>query len=630
MTQRWGCDWRRVAGACALLLACLSWSGRAGAEPTIHARLDRFARSYVLHTDLTYTETVQVDCTLLDARGIAERERSAFSFYPASQSLQVVEAWVEEPDGTRIDVPASGRFTRPSAAAQNAPGFTGAMTTTLLFPQLREGSRTHVVWRLTQRKPPVSGFNIWAEPPLGTPVGLGEIKIAAPAALGLHWAARGGFAVSDRSEAGQRVITATIRDTHAAEAEPEMVSASDFQPLFLLTSLSRLQDIGALYWRQSHAKAVVTPEISALAARLAGGRTDEAAARAIYDWVTKNIRYVAVYLDPDDGWVPHSAPDVLARGYGDCKDHVVLMQALLGSLGIRSEAALVDWGDEMKPAPLWVPQFNHAILYLPQYDRYLNPTNPYARYGTLDLHLAGKLTVLATQDGAVGHTPPDTPAGNVYRMDSQTVLEPDGTIDGSARFVLSANLESLMRSAVASAESATQLPDRLLAGTPEGGFGRFSSSNPRDLSQPFSLVATWRSPHAVSFADQQAFMTAPVGPDPDPLSRLRRFLSRGIRHHAMIVGAGDYTWTDTVRLPPSVAVTMLPRDVTLRNGAGSYQANYARSDSGLRITRHLVIARDVYAARDYPELETLLYAALRDARATMVLSRPEAVAWSPP
>ena len=127
----------------------------------------------------------------------------------------------------------------------------------------------------------------------------------------------------------------------------------------------------------------MTPAISALAAQVAGGRTGEDAARAVYDWVTANIRYIAVYLDPNDGWVPHQAQTVLDHGYGDCKDHVVLMQAMLGSLGIRAEAAMIDWGDRTTEAPLWVPQFNHAIVYLPAFQRYLNPTDPYARYGTL-------------------------------------------------------------------------------------------------------------------------------------------------------------------------------------------------------------------------------------------------------
>ncbi len=620
-----------VAMLLAVMLLLQPWlAGPAAAQATIHARIDRFTRSYDLHADLTFVETIDVDYTLLDDRGLAERERSTFSFYPASQSLQVVEAWVQQPDGTRIEVPASSRFTRPSAAAQNAPGFTGAMTTTLLYPQLREGSRTHVRWRLTQKTPPLLGFDVWAEPPLDTPVGVGQINIVAPASLPLHWAARGGFEVIDQTDGGQRLISASIRDTHAAEPEREMVATADFQPLFLVTSLSKLQDIGAIYWRQSHDKAVVTPEISALAARLAGGRTGEDAARAVYDWVTANIRYVAVYLDPNDGWVPHQAQTVLDHGYGDCKDHVVLMQALLGSLGIRAEAAMVDWGDRTTEAPLWVPQFNHAIVYLPEFNRYLNPTNPYARYGSLDVHLAGKLAVLATRHGAIGHTPAGTPADNVYQADSHVTVDEDGTIDGATKFVLSANLESMVRGAVASADSPQELPDRLLAATPEGGFGTFSSSSPRDLSQPFSLVATWHSPHAVSFQERQAYMTTPVGPDVDPPIRLRKFLSRdGVRHHAMIVGAGDYRWITTLRPPPDAYVSGLPGDVDLRNDAGSYEASYVRTNDGVRVARHLVIGRDVFQARDDPALETLLYAALRDSRATLVLSRPEAMAGEP-
>ncbi len=84
-------------------------------------------------------------------------------------------------------------------------------------------------------------------------------------------------------------------------------------------------------------------------------------------------------------------------------------------------------------------------------------------------------------------------------------------------------------------------------------------------------MATWRSPHAVVFHDQQAYLTTPVGPDPDPIIRLRKFLSRGaLRHHAMMVGAGDFQWTTTLRLPPDDAVSVLPPNVAMRNGAGLY------------------------------------------------------------
>ena len=112
--------------------------------------------------------------------------------------------------------------------------------------------------------------------------------------------------------------------------------------------------------------------------------------------------------------------------------------------------------------------------------------------------------------------------------------------------------------------------------------------------------------------------------------RLRKFLARGgVRHHAMIVGAGDYQWTTRLRPSSDVYASGLPADVELRNAAGSYDASYARTEDGVRIVRRLVIPRDVFQAADDPALEALLYAALQDARATLVLSRPEAVAAAP-
>jgi len=612
-------------GAVAALCAsgCMAFAGAATAasSPITHSRIDRLERHYDVRQDLSYVETTDIDYTLLTARGIRERASSTFSFYPASQSLQVVEAWVDEPDGTRIMVGKDGQLTRPSESAENAPGFTGAMTTTVLYPQLREGSRTHVRWRLEQKTPPLLGFDVWAEPPLETDVTLGRIEVDAPVDLALRWSARGGFEVSDHADAGIRRVVATIHGTRAEETEHNMVAASDFQPLFLMTSLPSLRAMGAIYWRQSHDKAVVTPQIAALAARLAQGRSGEAAARAVYDWVTANIRYVALYLDPNDGWVPHDAATVLKTGYGDCKDHVVLMQALLAALGIRADAAMVDWGNRTTEAPLSVPQYNHAIVYLPDFNRYLNPTNPYASYDSLDRRLAGKATVIATPTGQIGGIAASQPSDQLYRNVTHVAVEPNGTVTGVASVSMTGNLENMMRALVVQAFSPGDLAERLLSATPEGGFGTFSTSNPRNLDQAFTMVGTWRSPHAVATGPRRMFFTVPVGLDVNPPSRLRQFLSSdGSRQHAVIAPTGDNEWRTTISVPEGMAFVRLPADVALTNGAGSYTAHYRRSGADVVVDRHLVIGRNVFQAAAYPDLEALLYAPLSDARAILEIS----------
>jgi len=594
-------------------------------EATVHTRLTHIFRDYQVNPDLTYTATITVDAEILTKHGIQESERSQLTFYPNSQRLEVLEAWVDEPDGTRLPVPDAARFTRPSEAAQNAPGFTSAMTTTLLYPQLREGSRTHVSWRLTQTTPALLGFNVEAMTPLDLPVGEARVRITAPAELPLHWSARGGFAVTDRREGEVRTIEARIADTHAEVYEPNMVDEHDFAPLFLATTLPDLQAIGALYAKQSRDKAEATPEIAALAHQVAGHRTGLAAARAVYDWVAGNIRYVAVYLDPNDGWVPHVAADVLHDGYGDCKDHVVLMQAMLSALGVRAEAALIDQGSQTKELPLWVPQFNHVIAYLPDFHVFANPTNPYARFDSLDRSLADKTVVLASDTGEVAHTPAQRPEDNQYRMDSAIEIAADGTIAGHATIVPSANLESAARAAITQQSSANDVAERILASTPEGGFGLFTTSDPRDMSAPFEMHATWRSPHAVALGERETFLTVPVGPDLGPPTRLRSLLSDdGPRRHPLLTAAGEWSWSTTLALPPGLVVTRLPHDEAFSNEAGTYSARYERAGHDITVARRLVIDHGLFAADQYADLQALIYAALGDGRAVLGMARQQA------
>jgi transglutaminase-like putative cysteine protease len=609
-----------LLGWLATLPLAVGLSATAQAEPVQHLRLDRYVESYNIHPDQTYVLTVRSEATLLTRRGIAAGERETMDFYPKSQSLELLEAWVDQPDGTRLTVQPGSIFTRPSAAAQSAPGFTDSQTTTVLFPQVREGSRTHVLWRMTQKTPPLLGIQINTEVPQEWAIGELKVDVTAPDSVPLHWRARGGFTVEEDTKSGIHHIAAVITDRLGTEPERGSVSAADFQPIFLATSLPNLETLGAIYYAQSRDRAVVTPEIEHLAADIAGNRTGIDAARAIYDWVATNIRYVAVYLDQNDGWVPHAASEVLEHGYGDCKDHVVIMQALLAARGIRAEPAMIDWGRAFEPLPLWVTQFNHAIVYLPDFNRFVNPTNPYARFDALDPTLSGKLVVIATEHGRVARTPDLKPRDAAYHFNAQEKLLPDGTIEGTADIAMSAYGEAAVRSAVANASSTADLAEQILRNTPEGGFGDFATSAPRDLSIPFKITVHWRSLHGAPPCCDPAPIPVPAGLDLSRPSLLRQYLSReGERRNPMMIGAKELSWTSSITLPDSTQAAVLPKDVTLANAAGSYTAHYVPTATGLRVERHLVIDHTVYQPKDVPALESVIYAALDDARAPFTI-----------
>ena len=110
----------------------------------------------------------------------------------------------------------------------------------------------------------------------------------------------------------------------------------------------------------------MTPRIQTLADDITAGASDRREqAHRIYDWVSEHIRYVAVYLG-NGGYVPHDAASILDSGYGDCKDHVVLLEALLKARGIASIPVLINsanryWAPEAATSGL----FNHVLSTCP-------------------------------------------------------------------------------------------------------------------------------------------------------------------------------------------------------------------------------------------------------------------------
>ena len=624
MYGRYWC-WRRSGNSAVrpiLALIGLVLASAASAEPVNHLRVDRLEVLYDVHADLTYTMTMTEDATLLTARGLQLGSSSAMGYSPDRQSVSVVEAWVDQPDGTRVQVPPTSIFNRVAQAPTNIPGFVNSMVRAVVFPQLKEGSRTHVVWQLTQTTPAMYGFNLQHLVSLEIDSGPRRITINVPSDLPLAWRARGGFTVTDVAANGRRQVVASLPHHAAAEPEAAMVPASDVVPGFAATSLPSYEAIGAITAQAASGRADVTPEIQALADRIAGDRVGIAAARAIYEWVTENIRYVAVYLNMEDGWVPHAAPDVLKAGYGDCKDYSVLMQALLAARGIKSEIALVRWDETSTDPLLWGVVFNHAIIYLPEFDRYLNPTRRYAPFDAADPTLADRLVVRLGPTGTVARTPVFTADQNRYRMTSRMRLDPAGTIVGNAEFDLSPSAEPAIRQALAGAASPAALAAQFLRGTQEGGFGTLTGSDPRDLAQPLRLHAEWTSPRATTAQDGMQLLHVPAGLDLARLGQMNGVLRRNgtdARRLPAFVAARDLGWSSVIDLPPGRYAAQLPDDVAVTTKAGSYHAHYLASTDRITVERRLVIHDTVIAAADFPALEAVLYAAQIDARAAMAL-----------
>jgi hypothetical protein len=85
--------------------------------------------------------------------------------------------------------------------------------------------------------------------------------------------------------------------------------------------------------------------------------------RAIAEFVQRDIRYVGIELGIG-GFQPHSAADVFAHRYGDCKDKATLMSSMLKGVGVDSYYVIINTrrGAVTPDMPAHVSGFNHAVL----------------------------------------------------------------------------------------------------------------------------------------------------------------------------------------------------------------------------------------------------------------------------
>jgi hypothetical protein len=118
---------------------------------------------------------------------------------------------------------------------------------------------------------------------------------------------------------------------------------------------------------------------------ITGKKNDEEKINEIFNFVSQNIRYVAVLLGPYTH-KPHPAHEIFQKRYGDCKDKTVLLLTMLKIAGIEGLPVLVpaygEYFDESIPS---LNAFNHVIAVVPSGDKYfwLDATNEAAAYNSV-------------------------------------------------------------------------------------------------------------------------------------------------------------------------------------------------------------------------------------------------------
>jgi transglutaminase-like putative cysteine protease len=101
-----------------------------------------------------------------------------------------------------------------------------------------------------------------------------------------------------------------------------------------VSSFSSWEDVGRWYAALQKGPRAVSPELKAKADELTEGlKGDSERVEALYNFAAKKVKYVSLASLGIGGYEPHLATETLHSQYGDCKDKVALLAALLEAEG---------------------------------------------------------------------------------------------------------------------------------------------------------------------------------------------------------------------------------------------------------------------------------------------------------
>ena len=524
-----------------------------------------------VNPDGSFAEASEIAIRVLDSRGQKAFQQVTLGYSDGLESLGVASAYTLKRDGQKIPV-AHDQMLR-GFGATSRPGFEDLKTVTIIFPQLEIGDQI-VLTTLRRQIVPLFSDAFATREEFSRAIRADDVQItltSPQSGLPLNIEATGMEGGEPQQFAGKNRWVWRFQNEQPIDYAVDSVVAGNDQPQIVASSFSGYEAMGKASGEHFAGKADVTPDIQSLADQLTVGISDRRQqAKAMYDWVAAHISYVDVVLGVG-GFTPHAAAEVLARRYGDCKDHVMLLQALLSAKGIASKPALIAANGPYVASKIPTPfDFNHLITYVPEFQLFLDSTAHYAPFGVLPFFDADRPVVIVPS-GEVLHTPNIAAEGRSVRTVVTVKFDGEGTAEGESHSSLSGDAAFAMREFLDIIPPA-QEKDVFRVALGAAADASIDRGNLDSLVDPYSYSVHYRVPNAVMFPGPGAVGSGLALGDfanglllgPLPSSRLTTFACP----------SQTIDEVDEYDFPPSVRVTSVPKSEDITAEGVQFHAHY--------------------------------------------------------
>ncbi|WEX15908.1 DUF3857 and transglutaminase domain-containing protein [Pseudomonas sp. G11] len=603
------------------IMNCVLFAAKARADYTdLSLTHERDIQSYVVNADGSFVLDVERVMRINEERALKPNAQRSVSYNRTLETLNIVEAYTLKPDGRKVVVSADQIKEQQEAVSAEAPMFQDSRVKVVIFPELQVGDRMVMRYQRHRNTPLFPRqFEDLSSPDFYQSEQV-RLIYDMPANMQLHADSRGFNASTPTTANGRTVYRWDLEKTEKNRVEDGSVAYTDYGQFLAVSTFTDYKQFAQAY--AARAQVEVTPAMTKLAKELTANLdTPRSKALVLSDWVRKNIRYVAVYIGAG-GVVPHSAQTVLDNRYGDCKDHVALLEALLKAVAIESSPALINSGNAyVLPKVPTLGLLNHVITYVPSLDLYLDSTATPIAAGYLPIPELGK-PVLLTQAGERAHTPSNQ-QGKIattltFKINAKGAA--DFTHDSIAQG-WSAEINRFIFKAMQPADR-NQLVQKILSMYGQSGSGVIETDSLEGTSDTFKSTINGRTNNLVNLP----------GPTGTPtLSSLAGGIAQSVfsliaekeRTQTFTCLSGEISEVARLEFPGKVKILAVPKSVSVKQAGFDYRSTYVKKGNTVLITRHYMFTKpDILCTpEDFVAMQPAIDGMVNDLKSQVIVQR---------
>jgi hypothetical protein len=509
----------------------------------------------------------------------------------ASEAFEILEAYTRKADGRVIPVDQTQIATQDGAVGPFI-SLLDIKVKQIPFRDLSRGDTSVLTYRIAEKDHYVPGQFSWSQFMPPSPVELElDYKLRAPKAITLAHAEKD--LVYEEKQDGDWVVRHwSGKIFQPAPSEKNIANYTAFVPSLQFSTFETYEDIGKAFFETATSKIVVTPAVQKLADEITAGHNDPSSqAEAIFDWVSKNVSYVAVFFGVGR-FVPNDAEAVIQRRFGDCKDHATLMIALLAAKNIEADYALINVGGshDLYKIPA-IETFNHVIVFIPALKRFADPTSPTSTFAHLPSALMDKAVLRISHRGVeLDRTPTGTAEENTATIEIKITLDRGGKPHAESLMEATGNEAQILREFVHRSESSGQETQMQVISRLLGLAGELTMAAPpsHDHTEPYRVKLLWNGDKPLKLTD--AHWNAAWGLTFLPAEPVRLFgaLETAPRVYPVECRPAHVITRLTMELPKGVFVRPVPEPYAEKTAVYSYKREWFFSGSTLKMKAELI------------------------------------------